>query len=195
LGYVNAALEIKNQFEQGEIHEPDYILTAAGSLGTASGLQLGLKLAGMKTRVAAVRVSTPWHITAGKFASMMSNINAFMRRADPSIPDVKQKPDDLILEDYLGKCYAAFTPECVSTIKAAKELEGLTLDPTYTSKTLYGGLDWLRNQGEADKIILFMDTYNSVDLTPNIEGANYKDLPRSLHRYFERPTQEEELVK
>lgn len=176
--------------------EPDYVLAAAGSLGTASGLQLGFKLAGMKTRVAAVRVSMPWYITEGKFASMMSNINALMRKADPSVPEVKPKPENLIiLGDYLGKCYAAFTPECVSTIETAKELEGLTLDPTYTSKTLYGGLDWLRSKGEGDKVVLFMDTYNSIDLTPKIEGADYKALPKSLHRYFEKPTQEEELTE
>jgi 1-aminocyclopropane-1-carboxylate deaminase/D-cysteine desulfhydrase-like pyridoxal-dependent ACC family enzyme len=196
MGYVNAAFEIKSQVEQGEMPEPDYVLAAAGSLGTASGLQLGFKLAGMKTRVAAVRVSMPWYITTGKFASMMGNINAFMRRVDPSIPKVKPNPEDLImLEDYLGKCYAAFTPDCVSIIKTVKELEGLTLDPTYTSKTLHGGLDWLRSQDETDKVVLFMDTYNSVDLTPNIEGANYKALPRSLHKYFEKPTQEEDLVE
>jgi 1-aminocyclopropane-1-carboxylate deaminase/D-cysteine desulfhydrase-like pyridoxal-dependent ACC family enzyme len=196
MGYVNAAFEIRNQVEQGEMPEPDYVLAAAGSLGTASGLQLGFKLAGMQTRVAAVRVSMPWYITTSKFASMIGNINTFMRKADPSVPEVKPRPEELImLEDYLGKCYAAFTPECVSTIKKAKELEGLILDPTYTSKTLLGGLDWLKNRGEKEKVVLFMDTYNSVDLTPQIEGADYHTLPRSFYRYFEKPTQEEELAQ
>jgi len=60
---------------------------------------------------------------------------------------------------------------------------------------LFGGLDWLRAKGEQGKVTLFMDTYNSVDLTTKIEGADYKVLPRSLHRYFEKPTQEEELAK
>jgi 1-aminocyclopropane-1-carboxylate deaminase/D-cysteine desulfhydrase-like pyridoxal-dependent ACC family enzyme len=196
MGYVNAAFEIKNQVEQGSIPEPDYVLAAAGSLGTASGLQLGFKLAGMKTRVAAVQVSMPWYITADKFAGMIANINAFMRKTDPSIPEVKPKPDELImLNDYLGKCYADFTPGCISILKQAKELEGLFLDPTYTSKTLHGGLDWLKTKGEQDKVVLFMDTFNSVDLTANIEGVDYKTLPGSLHRYFENPTQEEELAK
>jgi D-cysteine desulfhydrase len=196
MGYVNAAFEIKNQVEQGEIPEPDYVLSAAVSLGTASRLQLGFILAGMKTRVAAIRVSMPWYITAGKFASMIGNIDALMRKADPSVSEVKPKAEDLImLGDYLGKCYAAFTPECVSIIKTANELEGLTLDPTYTSKTLHGGLDWLKSIRRQDKVVLFMDTYNSVDLTSEIKGADYKALPRSLHRYFEKPTQEEELAK
>jgi D-cysteine desulfhydrase len=196
MGYVNAAFEIKNQVEQGILPEPDYVLAAAGSLGTASGLQLGFRLAGMKTRVAAVQVSMPWYITADKFASMIANINAFMRKHAPGVPEVKPKPEELImLNGYLGKCYAALTPECVATIKAAKELEGLTLDPSYTSKTLYGGLDYLKAKGEQDKVVLFMDTFNSVDLTPKIAGADYHDLPSAFHRYFEKPTQEEELAK
>jgi 1-aminocyclopropane-1-carboxylate deaminase/D-cysteine desulfhydrase-like pyridoxal-dependent ACC family enzyme len=196
MGYVNAAFEIRNQVEQGEMQEPDYVLTAAGSLGTASGLQLGFKLAGMKTRVAAVQVSMPWYITAGKFASMIASINAFMRRSDPTIPEVKPEPEELImLEGYLGKCYAAFTPECVSIMEIAKNLEGLKLDPTYTSKTLAGGLDWLRSRGEQGKVVLFMDTFNSVDLSPQIVGADYMALPTSFYRYFEKPTQEEELAE
>lgn len=196
MGYVNAAFEIKNQVEQGALPEPDYVLAAAGSLGTASGLQLGFRLAGMKTRVAAVQVSMPWYITADKFASMIANINSYMRKTDPHVPLVKPKPDELImLRDYLGMCYADLTPECVSTIRQAKELEGLTLDPTYTSKTLHGGLDWLKKIGDRDKVVLFMDTFNSVDLTHNIEGDDYKSLPASLHKYFEKPTQEEELAE
>jgi D-cysteine desulfhydrase len=196
MGYVNAAFEIKIQVEQGAMLEPDYVLAAAGSLGTASGLQLGFKLAGMKTRVIAVQVSMPWYITADKFASMITNINSYMRKTDPSVPLVNPKPDELImLRDYLGRCYADLTPECVSTIRQAKDLEGLTLDPTYTSKTLHGGLDWLKKRGETDKVILFMNTFNSVDLTPNIEGTDYKALPASLHKYFEEPTQEEELME
>jgi 1-aminocyclopropane-1-carboxylate deaminase/D-cysteine desulfhydrase-like pyridoxal-dependent ACC family enzyme len=196
MGYVNAAFEIKSQVEQGAMPEPDYVLAAAGSLGTASGLQLGFRLAGMKTRVVAVQVSMPWYITAAKFASMIANINAYMRKVDPSVPEVKPKPEELImLLDYLGKCYAALTPECVSMIKLAKDLEGLTLDPSYTSKTLYGGLDYLKAKGEQGKTVLFMDTYNSVDLTHLVAGADHHELPRAFHRYFEKPTQEEELEK
>ena len=65
----------------------------------------------MKTRVAAVQVSMPWYITADKFAGMIANINAFMRRIDSSVPEVKPKSNELImLRDHLGKCYADFTP-------------------------------------------------------------------------------------
>ena len=40
-----------------------------------------------------------------------------------------------------------------------------------------------------------MDTYNSVDLTPQIQDTDYHTLPRPFYRYFEKPTQEEELTE
>ena len=76
-------------------------------------------------------------------------------------------------------------------IKKVKELEGLMLDPTYTAKTLFGGLDWLKKQGEQDKTVLFLNTFNSVDLTDQFKDIKYQVLPRKLYKYFERPTQEE----
>ena len=196
LGYVNAAFEIMDQVRSGVLPEPDYVVVAAGSLGTASGLQLGFILAGMKTKVVAVKVSMPWYITAGKFSSMIGSINDLMRSADGSVPKVRVKSEDLIIPgDYLGRCYAAFTPECVSMLEKARVLEGLSLDPTYTSKALAGGLDWLGGRGEREKVILFLDTYNSVDISKQMEGVNYRGLPRSLRRYFEEPTQEEEQAE
>ena len=40
-----------------------------------------------------------------------------------------------------------------------------------------------------EKVVLFMDTFNSVDLMSQVRRADYRTLPRSL--YFENPTQEE----
>ena len=151
----------------------------------------------MKTRVAAVQVSMPWYITADKFASMIANINAFMRKTDPSIPEVKPKPRRPHNARRLPReVLRRLSPPGVSPrSNRRRNSKGLTLDPTYTSKALYGGLDWLKVKGEREKVVLFMDTFNSVDLPSHIAGADYKTLPRSLHRYFEKPTQEEELAE
>ncbi len=192
MGYVNAAFELRDQIKQGIFPEPDYILAAAGSLGTAPGLQLGCMLAGLKSRVIGVRVSMPWYITTKKYADRINELNRFMREIDTTVPLKKVVSGDLILlEDYLGKEYAAFTDGAQAMIKKVKELEGLMLDPTYTAKTLFGGLDWLKKQGEQDKTVLFLNTFNSVDLTDQFKDIKYQVLPRKLYKYFERPTQEE----
>ncbi|HPF41696.1 MAG TPA: pyridoxal-phosphate dependent enzyme [Phycisphaerae bacterium] len=48
LGHVNAALELKAQIDAGAMPAPDFIFVVLGSLGTAAGLALGLKLAGLE---------------------------------------------------------------------------------------------------------------------------------------------------
>jgi D-cysteine desulfhydrase len=191
-GFVNAVFELKTQVNEGVAPEPDYIVAAAGSLGTVSGLELGCRLTGMKARVVGVSVGMPWYATEGRFAGMVNNICRFMRGADPSVPEVACSKDDVVmLGDYVGKEYAYFTELGLETVRRMKELESIPLDCTYTGKALGGGLDWLKKQGLQDKVVLFWDTKNSVDLSPLIEDADYRELPRSVHRYFEEPTQEE----
>lgn len=194
-GFVNAVFELKNQVDEGAAPEPDYIVVAAGSVGTAAGLDLGCRLTGLKTRVVGVRIGMPWYATEGRFAGMVNNICRFMRGADPSVPEIVCSKDDVImLGDYMGKEYAHFTDLGIKTVRRMKELEGIPVDGTYTGKALGGGLDWLRKQGLQDEVVLFWNTKNSVDLSPLIEGSDYHELPGSVHRYFEEPTQEELLT-
>ena len=54
IGYVNAAFELKDQIDAGEMPEPDLLYVAMGTMGTAAGLMLGLKATGLKTRLVAV---------------------------------------------------------------------------------------------------------------------------------------------
>ena len=194
-GFVNAVFELKNQVDDGVAPEPDFIIAAAGSLGTVSGLELGCRLTGMKTRVVGVSVGMPWYATEGRFAGMVNNICRFMRGADPSVPEVACSKDDVtMLGDYMGKGYAYFNELGLETVRRMKELEGIPVDGTYTGKALGGGLDWLKKQGLQDKVVLFWNTKNSVDLSSLIEDADYHELPRSVHRYFEKPTQEDLLI-
>lgn len=194
LGFVNASFELKQQIDEGLIPEPDYIVVAAGSVGTSAGLELGCRLADLKTKVVGVGVAMPWYVTAKRFASMVNRICEFMRKADPSVPRVRLAPGDVImLGDYVGRGYAEFTEDGVRTVERMKELEDILLDPTYTGKALGGGLDWLRKQGLQDRVVLFWNTYNSVDLTYFIKDADYRELPKAVYRYFETPTQEEVL--
>ncbi|MGW4284332.1 pyridoxal-phosphate dependent enzyme, partial [Nocardia sp. NPDC004750] len=57
LGYVEVACELAAQIAAGELPEPGHIVTAVGSGGTAAGLALGLRLAGLRTRVVGVVVN------------------------------------------------------------------------------------------------------------------------------------------
>ncbi len=57
LGYVEAALELAEQVERGELPGPAQVVVALGSGGTVAGLVLGFALAGLDTRVVAVQVN------------------------------------------------------------------------------------------------------------------------------------------
>ena len=58
-GYVEAARELAAQVRAGVMPEPDLIVVALGTGGTAAGLLAGLALEGMRTRVLAVTVADP----------------------------------------------------------------------------------------------------------------------------------------
>lgn len=192
VGFVNAAFEIQKQVEEGLLPEPDYIIAAAGSVGTIAGLELGCRLTGMKTKTIGVGVAMSFYGTPGRFAGMVNSVCNFLRKSDLSVPEVRCRKEEMIIfNDYLGEEYAAFTELGVETVRTMRDLEGVNLDHTYTGKALGGGLDWLANQGLQDKVVLFWNTYNSVDLTHLIKDADYHDLPRAVHKYFETPTQEE----
>jgi len=196
LGFVNAVYELRSQVDEGVIPEPDYIVVAAGSLGTTAGLDLGCRLLDMKTRVVGVAVAMPWLVSKFRMARMVRHINAYMRRHDQGVPKVDVGQEDLILpSDYIGKEYAYFTEPGYKMVMNMKDLEGIPIDPTYTGKALSGGLDWLKKQGENEKTILFWNTYNSVDLSHLAAQVDYRDLPKAFQKYFEEPTQEETFNK
>ena len=192
MGFVNAAFELKKQVDEGVVPEPDYIIVACGSIGTTAGLSLGCRLTGLKTRAVGIRIAMPWLVTKWRMARMIRDINVFMRKYDPKVPLVEVNKDELfLLGDYLGEDYAVFTETCCDAVNEMRELEGIPIDHTYTGKALGGGLNWLKKQEEQDKVVLFWNTFNSVDLSDKSVTVDYRDLPRGFHRYFIEPTQEE----
>jgi len=190
LGYVNAAFELKQQVEQGLLPEPDCVFVASGSVGTGSGLQLGCRLAGLKTQVINVRIYKATTCNARRIAFLMNRTCALLRRSGADVPGVRVSPHHVtILHDYVGEGYALFTEEGMRAVSMMKDLEGIALDGTYTGKSLAGALDYTRRRQWQDRVILFWDTYNSADLSAQAAGVDYHDLPRPFHPYFETPVQ------
>ena len=56
LGYFEAAWNSRAQIEHGELPEPDYIVLAFGTGGTAAGLLAGAEFAGLKSKIVGVSV-------------------------------------------------------------------------------------------------------------------------------------------
>ena len=190
LGFVNAAFELYEQIKKGTISEPDRIYFPLGTVGTAAGLTLGAKALGLKTRVVSVRVTPTKYANAKRMLKLIRKTNSLLCKADFSFPKLLFSDSDLeIRQDHFGKQYALFTEEGVAAIKLMKETEGIKLDGTYTGKTLASLITDAKREDLKDKVILFWNTYNSVDFSDAIKKVDYRELPRGLHRYFEEEVQ------
>ena len=190
IGHVNAALELKGQIEKGEIPQPDCIYVALGTMGTAVGLMLGLKAAGVDTRVVAVRVVPEKFGSDQGMVKLFRETNTLLHSLDASFPVFEISEKDVeVRSDFFGEQYALFTEEGMKAVSFMKEHGGLTLDGTYTGKTFAALLDDAEKNVLRDKTILFWNTYNSRDFSEAISRTDYHNLPSCFHRYFEREAQ------
>ncbi len=185
LGHVSAAMELKRQIKQGSLPAPDFLYVALGSLGTAAGLALGCKLAGLDTRIVGVVVSYRWYCTAGRWARLARRTHRLVQRLDPTMPDVRIDKSQLtVIGTALGRGYAHPTPSSAQLARELHETEGIQLDGTYTAKALDGAMSFIRQHRLEDKVHLFWQTFHTgaPSTSPHlpIEG-----IPPHLRRYFD----------
>jgi D-cysteine desulfhydrase len=155
LAYVETALELAVQVEAGELPEPGTVVVPVGSGGTYAGLVLGLRLAGLRSRVLGVVVNDALPLDAGAMAGLATRTAQLLteRGAGPVDP---VRPDDLDLRtDWLGTTYGDPTPASTSAVEIAAAA-GLTLEPVYTGKALAAVRDL---QESLDGPVLWVQTH------------------------------------
>ena len=186
LGYVNAAFELKEQIQQGLIPEPDAIFVTAGTGGTMAGLQLGLRMAGLRSEVVGVRVLDKIFCNEPVIAWEINRTIKYLERRGGPLNIARHRAKDIILtHDFYGEEYAGPTEEGGKAIEITREREDLSLDVTYTGKTMAALMDHLKRGGNARKTILFWHTLNSVDLNCFLKCAPKPDsLPAKFHCYW-----------
>ncbi len=185
LGFVDAGLELARQVESGEMPEPREIYLALGTGGTLAGLLVGLRLAGLNSRLIGVRV-TPERIgNAKKVEDLANRVVRLLRSQSDSVPDLRFGPSDLeVIHDFYGPGYGAPTREAIEVRELLLRTDGVELDLTYTAKAFAALL--ARARAGARGPLLFWDTFNSVDLTPHLEGVGEEDLPPRVREFLER---------
>ncbi|MBM4310136.1 MAG: pyridoxal-phosphate dependent enzyme [Deltaproteobacteria bacterium] len=191
IGYVNAACELKMQIDCGEIPEPDEIFVAYGTMGTAAGLALGIRLAGLRSRVRAIRVVPDVVANAETYQVLCEATKRLLIESDPALAAVEHEPGGLSADgSFFGPGYGQTTPASDEAIEMFERCEGIMLDRTYTGKTAAAFLGAARN-GPPDRNLLFWLTKNSCPLSPESQSIDYRRLPEEFHRYFEaaRPEQ------
>jgi D-cysteine desulfhydrase len=181
LGYVNAVLELVDQITAEQLPEPRQIFIPVGSAGTIAGIELGLQLTGLSTTVQGICVTpklpTPDHLI-GLIQSTLKIL-----RSSSELQTFTYKPQYVLNTQHIGNGYGEPTNEGIEATRLAKQFERLTLDPTYTAKTLAGVCDYIRKGGKGP--ILYWHTFNSVDLSPIADQVDYHELPHAFHQFFE----------
>ena len=153
LGYVNAALEIQRQADAMGLRF-DYVVVAAGTGGTLSGLMAGFRVLGSPTRVVWIDVGALWIDFRDSVAAVAT------RTARLVDPDVAFTSAEVILyTDYVGKGYAIPSDAGVEAIKLLARHEGIFVDPVYTGKAMAGMIDLIRRGTfDKDETVLFLHT-------------------------------------
>jgi D-cysteine desulfhydrase len=177
LGFVDAAQESATQVAAGAMPEPDVVVVAMGSGGTAAGLAVGFEAAGLRTRVIGVAISQPVPVlsamarrVAKKTAEHLSLSRVQVARAVERI-EVDRR--------WVGRGYGFSTPEGAAAMAAAGAT-GITLDATYTAKAFACAMS-LAREGQS-KTVLFWHTLSTAPVDPLLEGVG--ELPPALARLF-----------
>ncbi len=137
VGYIDAALELEHQVEQGILPEPARIYVPLGTMGCAVGLLLGLRLTRLKSRLVAVRTSNPGTSSSRKFRQLYDATQQWLRARDSTFPELPFDETTFTIDGrHLGAGYAIPTSEGKKSMLLAQQRENLQLDLTYTAKTL-----------------------------------------------------------
>ncbi len=154
LGYINAIQELKKQSEEININI-DHIVSAVGTGGTCSGIELGLRLFDMNTKHYGISISR--HIKP-KNLEIADLCN---RTIDELKFNCKKfTPGDIEINyDYIGEGYAIPTKDCIEAINITAQTEGIILDPVYSGKAMAGLIDLIKKKKyKKEETVVFLHT-------------------------------------
>jgi len=159
VGYVKAVLELKSQIEEGSLPEPRFIFVPVGTCGTMTGLEVGVRLAGLQSRIVGVRVADRVVANAGAISHMVRRTLRLIGAVDSS--NIHARSLELWHDDF-GDGYAIPTEAGKRAVAMMAEHEGITLEDTYTGKALSGLIHYVKTHGYQDEPVLFWHTYGTT---------------------------------
>lgn len=186
VGFVNAGLELAAQADAGLLPLPDRVYIAAGTVGSAAGLALGLALAEAPTVVHAVRVTDENYASARILARLLDKTALMLNRLEPGIPaDLADRTRIALRHEYFGRGYAYSNEATDEAVELAAARLGLTLETTYTGKAMAALLDDAARGAFAGQRILFWNTYHSAALPVTADRPlDPGKLPEEFLTYF-----------
>lgn len=184
-GYVNGALELASQIESGAAERPSVIHVAAGTLGTAAGIAIGLVWAGLEIPVVATRITARLLTNERMLASLVrSTLSRLAAAGATGLPSAAAVLAGVTLRhDQIGAGYGKATVAGAHA-SAVFEAAGLRLDATYTAKTAASVLADAAAAGSAGGLPLFWHTLSAIEPVDLAGAIAPSDLPRPFARYL-----------
>ncbi len=183
LGYVNAALELARQIDDGHLPMPDVIYVTMGSCGTLAGLVLGCALAELPCRIVGVRVVDRLVANATLTASLANRAGRLLADAGIDVPRIS-KADFDVVHDQFGPGYGVPTEAGETAMELARAVGELELDPTYTAKTFAAIMQRPAQSAPSTSRILYWHTLSQADLTPLLDDADPSVFPTSYQSFL-----------
>jgi D-cysteine desulfhydrase len=158
LGHVNAALELADQVEAGELPMPTRVVVPLGTGGTAAGLALGFAAAGMPTRVIGARVVPRIASGRARVVHLARSTARWVRHTTGvALPMLRRDALHVAHEAY-GGAYGRVSALATDAAVAMERATGLRLDATYSAKAFAIAL---RVAGAEDGVTVFWSTFDA----------------------------------
>lgn len=154
LGHVNAGLELGEQVASGVLPEPAEIILPLGTGGTAAGLAVGLHLAGVRSRVVAVRVGPRFPGTKAMVRWRMRKVVRVLERLTGERIALPPSRQLVIDHAWSGGAYGRTEPRARHPAEWLKDATGIRLDGTYSAKAF--GSAYQRAEGSTAPILFWL---------------------------------------
>jgi D-cysteine desulfhydrase len=183
LGYVSAGLELAEQLRAGACVRPSRIHVAAGTLGTAAGMAIGLAWAGLELPIVASRITSRLVTNQRALDSLIRGTTRVLRRAGAGPPDPSAATRLIELRhDQLGPGYGMATPQALAAQEQLAQC-GLRLDVTYTAKAAAGLLAAAGDDRTGAPPLLW-HTLSAIEPRELLRERNEHALPEPFARYL-----------
>lgn len=165
VGYVTAVKEIMDQLDALDLH-PEYLVCAAGSLGTYVGLNVGVKYYKAPFKILGIPVA-PHNPEMDPLGLPFSAAKLFKEMSDFYELGLTMEPGEFLYDygpadtPYCGEEYNKPDPLTREYMFELARTEGIILDPTYTGKAFRGFLDLADKGFFGDKPAIFLHTGGS----------------------------------
>ncbi len=153
LGYVDCALELRDQLHE-QAARVDTLVHATASMGTQTGLAVGMNLVAPQISVRGVNVY------AADVATQRNELRSRCDELAEQLGVAAPAEDKLIIEEgFRGPGYGVPTEAMLEAVELVARLEGILLDPVYTGKAMAGLIEAARRGRLSDRgEVVFLHT-------------------------------------